>query len=201
MAGIKDLNDYEKRFFDVMKARDYKSSVVTDDGGFARGVLLTHPNGTFRFRVEGRGFAVETPTIRTQGYGRRHKEVRRWYNLKNVFTKDEMKEFQETQTLPDMGDLALIAKIEQTIKTNEEEQAMKGVREARRMALREAAPDMWRALRVITLDLAIKDELERLDPQALKQCQDAVINAGSQDPDDLSVARSGLAQSQHDTVG
>lgn len=192
MAGIKDLNDYEKRFFDVMKARGYKSNVVADQSGFARGVLLTHPNASFRFRVEGHRFVVETPKVRTQGYAPNEVKVTRWYPLDNVYTRDEMKEFRETQTLPDIGDLAIIAKIESTIKANDQEESMRGVRQARQMALREAAPAMWRALSLITSDKIDRELLEDADPMALKQCLEALAEAGEQDTEDLSVYRSGL---------
>ncbi len=194
MARIDDLNSYELAFRVAMMTRGYKSSlVVLDEGSRVRGVLLTHPDTTFRFRVEGSGFSIETPKVRTRGYGVTLKEYNSWSQVRHVFTDEENAHYRENNLIPDLDDGQLVARIEAAIKANDDEEAMRGIRQARRMALREAAPDMWKALRVIVMTPAHKNYLEEFDPQALKQCQDALINAGTQDPEDLSVARSGLS--------
>jgi len=202
MARIQDLNEYEKHFYDVMKARGYKSSIITDSYSLdGKGVRLTHPEGIFRFMVEGFTFYVQTPKTEPRAWGHRKKDVIKWYIVRNLFTDEEHKTMKDALIVPDLGDALLVARIEATIKANDEEETMRGVRQARRTALSEAAPDMWRALRVITLDPQINGYLLEFDPQALKQCHNALAEAGEQDPEDLSVARSGLAQSQHDTIG
>ncbi len=179
-----------------MKARGYKANVIANDSYThqADGVLLVHPTGTFRFRVSGLGFVIQMPTARTVDYGRRRGTQRtEWHQLRGVFSNDEAREFRFSSTWPQMGDLELLSRVEAAIKANDDEESMSAVRQARRMALREAAPDMWRALRVIVMTPQHKEYLEEIDPQALKQCLDALAQAGEQDTEDLSVSRSGMA--------
>ncbi len=202
MAKLDELNDYERHFYDVMKARGYKHAIITDSYSTdARGVRLTHPEGTFRFEVEGFTFNIQTPKTESRGYGNRKKEIIKWYTLHHFFKPEEHEAMKEARIIPNLDDNQLVARIEATMKSKDEEESMRGIRQARRIALREAAPHMWRALKMITSNPKLHEPIEENDPMALQQICDALTQAGSQDPDDLSVARSGLAQSQHDTVG
>lgn len=190
MARIEDLGDYEKHFFDVMKARGYKHAIMTDTYSTdSKGVQLTHPDGIFRFEVAGNSFYIQTPKQEMRGYSNRKKEITKWHTLRNLFTDEEHKAMQAARIVPGLDDGQLVARIEATVKANSEEESMRGIRQARRTALREAAPVMWRALSLITSDKVDRELLEDADPMALKQCLEALAEAGDQDPDDLSVSR------------
>ncbi len=210
MGRIIDLNDYEKHFYDVMKARGYKHAIIRDSYSTdSQGVTLTHPDKTFRFEVTGNTFSIQTPKKESRGYGVRKKTITKWYTLRNVFTDEEQKAMRDARVVPDLDDIQLVALIAATIKANDEEFAMREVRLARLTALREAAPDMWRAL--IAIAQEYHDEyglcffcgqgdapFHKPDiPSHAHGCPMelallALELAGDQDPDDLSITRSGV---------